>query len=87
MSQSNGYLQKNVTAPFFQLKVKPDYAIAQSNLGEAHMKLGEMVEAEKCFREALKVDGNHTLTKFRLAKVIIDSPTKTLRLLLEADKL
>ena len=68
-----------------QVKVKPDYAIAHSNLGNAHQELGELAEAEESYREALRLSGNHTLTKFRLAKLTIDLPTKTLSRLLEAD--
>ena len=71
-----------------QVKLKPDYAIAHSNLGNAHQELGEMVEAEQHYREALTLDGNHTLTKFRLAKLITDIPhMKTVPRLLEADAL
>jgi len=68
-----------------QVKVKPDYAIAHSNLGNAHQELGELAEAEESYREALRLSSNHTLTKFRLAKLTIDLPTKTLGRLLEAD--
>ena len=69
------------------MKVKPDYAIAHSNLGNAHHELGEMVDAELHYREALKLNGNHTLSKFRLAKLITDAPHKTVTRLLEAEAL
>ena len=69
------------------MKLKPDYAIAHSNLGHAHQELGEMGEAEHHYREALRLDGNHTLTKFRLAKLISDTGPKTVRRLEEADSL
>ena len=70
-----------------QVKLKPDYGIAHSNLGHAHQELGEMKEAELHYREALKLDWNHTLTKFRLAKLISDVPPLTVPRLLEADAL
>ena len=69
------------------MKLKPDYAVGHSNLGNAHQELGEMSEAELHFREALRLDSNHTLTAFRLAKLIIDLPARTLPRLLEADDL
>lgn len=71
----------------FKVKVKPDYAIAHSNLGNAHQELGEMKEAEEHYRRALKLDENHLLTKFRLAKLISDVSPRTLQRLLEADAL
>lgn len=69
------------------MKLKPDYAIAHSNLGNAHQELGEMIEAEEQYREALKLDETHLLTKFRLAKLISDVNPKTLQRLMEADSL
>lgn len=69
------------------MKLKPDYAIAHSNLGNAHYELEEMSEAELHYREALKLDSNHTLTKFRLAKLITDVAPKTVPRLMEADVL
>lgn len=71
----------------FKVKLKPDYAIAHSNLGNAHQELREMTEAEEHYREALKLDENHLLTKFRLAKLISDVSPKTLQRLMEADTL
>ena len=70
-----------------QVKLKPEYAIAHSNLGHAHQELGEMADAELHFREALKLDSNHMLTKFRLAKLISDVGPKTTGRLREADTL
>lgn len=72
---------------FFKVKLKPDYAIAHSNLGNAHQELREMREAEEQYREALKLDETHLLTKFRLAKLISDVKPKTLQRLMEADEL
>ena len=69
------------------MKLKPDYAIAHSNLGHAHQEVGGVNEAELHYREALRLDVNHTLTKFRLAQLISDMPHKTLARLLEADAL
>lgn len=82
---SNNYVYTLSTYSSLQVKVKPDYSVAHSNLGNAQQELGEMVEAEESYREALRLNRNHTLTKFRLAKLIIDLPTKTLARLLEAD--
>ena len=69
------------------MKLKPDYAIAHSNLGHAYDELGDTREAELHYREALNLRGNHTLSKFRLAKLITDISPKTQDRLMEADTL
>jgi Tfp pilus assembly protein PilF len=62
-------------------------AVAHSNLGECLLKTGDVGGAEGHFRQALAIEPNHTLTKFRLASVAIklDSPSK--ELLYEAEAL
>ena len=61
--------------------------MAHSNLGECLLKLGDLSGAESHFRQALAIEPNHTLTKFRLASVAIklDRPPK--ELLFEAETL
>ena len=62
-------------------------ALAHSNLGECLLKMNDLSTAEKHFRQALSIEPNHTLTKFRLASVAIklDKPSKDL--LYEAEAL
>ena len=49
-----------------------ELAVARSNLGDVYRELGEPDHAEKYFRQALSLEGNHTLTMFRLAGLAID---------------
>lgn len=69
------------------LRLNPELAVANSNLGEAYKDLQDFTLAEKFYRKALSMDSNHTLTKFRLAGLVIKSKTVTVQRLLEAEKL
>ena len=63
----------------------PDYTAAHSYLGIAHQELGELAEAEKHFREVIKLDSTDILNRFRLVKVILDhSSAHTRERLMEA---
>lgn len=59
------------------VRLKPDFADAHSGLGEVYKNLGDLESAEKHYRKALYFNGNHTLTKFRLAALIVQSPGYT----------
>ena len=61
--------------------------MAHSNLGECLLKTGDMGGAEQHFRQALAIEPNHTLTKFRLASVAIKLDTPSKELLYEAETL
>ena len=62
-------------------------AVAHSNLGECLLKLGDLSGAEGRFRQALAMEPNHTLTKFRLASVAIKLDRPSNELLYEAETL
>ena len=49
----------------------PSFAEVSSNLGEVYSEMGDMTNAEWYYRDALSVDTDHTLTKFRLAYLIV----------------
>ena len=61
--------------------------MAHSNLGECLLKTGDVGGAERYFRQALAIEPNHTLTKFRLASVAIKLDTPSKELLYEAEAL
>ena len=69
------------------LELNPKMAVAHSNLGECLLKMGDLATAEKQFRQALSMEPNHTLTKFRLSNVIIKMKQPSTSLLHEAETL
>ena len=52
--------------------MKEDYAEVHASLGEAHLKLGEMEEAEMHLRRASDLNSQDFLTQFKLVKLILD---------------
>ena len=58
-----------------QLELKEDFAGAHTSLGEAHLGLGELEEAQLHFRRAMALDSQDLENKFKLVKLIIDHPT------------
>ena len=61
--------------------------VAHSNLGECLLKMGDLTGAEREFREALSIEPNHTLTKFRLASVAIKMDKPSIPFLYESESL
>ncbi len=62
-----------------------DYADVHSNVGEAFMKLGDPVSAEKHYRSALSINSSHAWTQFRLAYLYVQ--TNNLQKYPEAEQL
>ena len=69
------------------MELNPEMGVAHSNLGECLLKTGDVGGAEGHFRQALAIEPNHTLTKFRLATVAIKLDTPSKELLYEAESL
>ncbi len=70
------------------LALNPQVAIMHSNYGNCMQKLGFKQQAEEIFRQSLRLDSHHTLTKFRLAALISTVSSSTSReRLLEAEHL
>ncbi len=67
--------------------INPDFAVAQSNYGDCLSKLNMVEEAERHLQKALQLDNNHTLTKFRIAAVIVKLPKPSREQLLQAERL
>ena len=69
------------------IRLNPESVHGHSNLGEAYRELGDFVNAEELFRQALSLNDTHVLTKFRLAAMIVKMRTYNAKKLLEAEKL
>ena len=52
------------------LQFNPQYTDAHYNLGTAHLLLGDKVMAEKCYRQALLLDGGHVHALLSLSGVL-----------------
>lgn len=57
------------------MELKEDFARAHTSLGETLLELGELDEAETHLRQALALDSQDTVNKFRLVKLILDRTT------------
>lgn len=55
------------------LNINPKFAVAHSNYGDCLQKLGAYDDAENSYRESLRLDSTHMLTKFRLASLITNT--------------
>ena len=67
------------------MELKEDYAGAHAGIGETHLELGELVEAESHLRRAIALDSQDFMSQFQLVKLILDhSATHTIDRLTEA---
>ena len=48
----------------------PDYTDAYYNLGTSFVQMGSKLEAERCYRRALKIDGGHFYSMVSLAMLL-----------------
>ena len=55
-----------------QIQLNAKYAKAHVNLGDLHLELGELADAERHFREAVRLDTSDFLSLFKVVKVILD---------------
>lgn len=57
-------------APFPACSINPDFADAWADLGCAHAALGDVIEAQRCLKEALDIDPDHIEAHFNLGNVL-----------------
>lgn len=69
------------------LSINPKFSAAHSNYGDCLQKLGLLDSAEHHYRQALHHMSKNTLTKFRLASLIIQKAARSSTELLEAEQL
>ena len=69
------------------ISLNHEMGVAHSNLGECLLQMGDLTGAEKEFREALSIEPNHTLTKFRLANIAIKMDKPSVSFLYESKSL
>ena len=57
------------------MELKEDFPEAHTSVGETLLELGELDEAEGHFRQAMALNSDDALNRFRLVKVILDRTT------------
>ena len=63
----------------FQLQLNPNQAKAHVTLADLHLELRELEDAERHFREAVRLDTSDFLSLFKIVKVILDHLTAQTR--------
>ena len=58
------------------IQYNPDYTDAYYNLGTTFVQMGSKLEAERCYRKALDIDGAHLYSMVSLAMLLHEGHRK-----------
>jgi tetratricopeptide (TPR) repeat protein len=67
----SGFWHDDLTLWRHNVQINPQSGLAQLNLGSAYYRAGDMQSAERCYREALRIDPNDAAAHDNLAMVLI----------------